>query len=138
MCSAHSLRCTIVLSGTQQRIPNIFLFEGYSARCNVVSSSGFPLFIRMYRIIFICKYGDAWSVVNLLCPWWKKRKKTDGNLLLPKDSFSKAVPWILFFWEKQKEQKCRNIFFLTVLHCPFYIWYWIYQYHYVTEIRSFF
>lgn len=30
---------------------------------------------------------------------------------MPKDSFPKAVPWILFFWKKQNEQKCRNIFF---------------------------
>lgn len=134
MCSAHSLRCTVELGDTQQGIPHIFLFEGYSARCNVVSSSGFPLFIRIYRIIFICRYGDVWGVVSLLFPWWKKRRKTDGNLLLPKDCFPKAVPWILFFWEKQKEIKCRNIFFLTVRHCPFYIWHWIYQYHYVTEI----
>lgn len=35
------------------------------------------------------------GVVSLFRLHWKKRKKTDGNLLVPNDGFPKAVPLIL-------------------------------------------
>lgn len=34
-----------------------------------------------------------------------KEKKADGNLLMPKDGFPKAVPLLLFFWKRLNAHK---------------------------------
>lgn len=96
--------------GTQKGIPCILLFEGYSSGCNVVSCSGLSL---VYKNILNYHYLQGWrclDVVSLLCPQWKKRKHADGNLLMPKDGFTKAVPWILFFWKRWSTHKMQKYF----------------------------
>lgn len=48
--------------------------------------------------------------MRLFCLQWKKRKKADGNILMPKGGFPKAVPLLLFFWKRLNAHKTHFFF----------------------------